>query len=87
GLQWLGLDHDGEVTFQFARAARHADVAHRLLAEGNAYHCYCTPEELEQMRAEALAAGRQPRYDGRWRDRDPSEAPAGVRPVIRLKAP
>ncbi|MFX9020094.1 glutamate--tRNA ligase family protein, partial [Acinetobacter baumannii] len=55
--------------------------------EGNAYHCYCTPEELEQMRAEALAAGRQPRYDGRWRDRDPSEAPAGVRPVIRLKAP
>ncbi len=87
GLQWLGLDHDGEVTFQFSRAPRHAEVAHRLLAEGNAYHCYCTPEELEQMRADALAAGRQPRYDGRWRDRDASEAPAGVKPVIRLKAP
>jgi glutamyl-tRNA synthetase len=87
GLKWLELDHDGEVVFQFARAARHAEVAQRLLAEGKAYYCYATPEELEAMRAEQRAKGLPMRYDGRWRDRDPKDAPAGVKPVIRLKAP
>ncbi|HNB27491.1 MAG TPA: glutamate--tRNA ligase [Alphaproteobacteria bacterium] len=87
GLKWLGLDWDGEIVFQFARAARHAEVARELLAAGKAYHCYCTPEELEQMREAARAAGKPVRYDGRWRDRDPKDAPAGVKPVIRLKAP
>ena len=87
GLSWLGLPHDGEVTYQFSRAARHAEVARRMLAEGNAYHCYCSPQELDEMRAAQKAAGKPMRYDGRWRDRDPSEAPAGVAPVIRLKAP
>ncbi|WP_159715748.1 glutamate--tRNA ligase [Geminicoccus flavidas] len=87
GLEWLGLDWDEEPVFQFARAARHAEVAHRLLAEGKAYRCWSTPEELEAMRAKARAEGRQPRYDGTWRDRDPSLAPAGVDPVIRLKMP
>jgi glutamyl-tRNA synthetase len=87
GLKWLGLDWDGEPTLQFARAARHAEVARELLARGHAYHCYCSPEELAQMREEARAGGRTPRYDGRWRDRDPAEAPAGVAPVIRIKAP
>jgi len=87
GLAWLGLEWDGEVVHQFARAARHAEVAHALLAQGRAYHCYASPEELQEMREAARAAGRPIRYDGRWRDRDPSEAPAGVRPVVRMKAP
>jgi len=72
---------------QFARAGRHAEMAQELLARGQAYYCYCSPEELAQMREEARAAGKPPRYDGRWRDRDPAEAPAGVAPVIRIKAP
>ena len=87
GLAWLGLDHDGEVVYQFARAARHAEVARSLLAQGRAYHCYASPEELEAMRATARAEGRPMRYDGRWRDRDPAEAPAGVAPVLRIKMP
>src|SRR5579859_5250385 len=87
GLSWLGLEWDGEPIYQFARASRHAEVARQLLAEGKAYHCYCSPEELEAMRTEQRANGMPMRYDGRWRDRDPSEAPAGVPPVVRLKAP
>jgi glutamyl-tRNA synthetase len=87
GLRWLGLDWDDETVFQFARAGRHAEVAKAMLAEGKAYYCYCTPQELEQMREAARAAGKPVRYDGRWRDRDPKDAPAGVKPVIRLKAP
>lgn len=86
-LNWLGLDWDGEVVYQMARSSRHAEVAREMLARGNAYYCYCSPEELEEMRAKAQAEGRQPRYDGRWRDRDPKDAPAGIKPVIRLKAP
>jgi len=87
GLTWLGLRWDDEVVYQYARAARHAQAARRLLAEGRAYPCYCSPEELEEMRKRARAEGRTKLYDGRWRDRDPSEAPAGVAPVIRFKAP
>jgi glutamyl-tRNA synthetase len=87
GLSWLGLDWDGEIVHQFAGAARHAEVARELLAKGRAYHCYCTPDELEAMRARARAEKRSVRYDGTWRDRNPAEAPAGVAPVIRLKAP
>jgi glutamyl-tRNA synthetase len=87
GLSWLGLDWDGEVTYQFERAARHAEVARQMLAEGKAYHCYASPQELDEMRAAQKKAGVSMRYDGRWRDRDPKEAPEGVKPVIRLKAP
>jgi glutamyl-tRNA synthetase len=87
GLRWLGLDWDEEPTFQFSRAPRHVEVVHQLLAEGKAYRCFCSPEELEAMRAEQKAKGLPVRYDGRWRDRDTAEAPAGVPPVIRLKAP
>jgi glutamyl-tRNA synthetase len=87
GLNWLGLHWDGEPLMQFARAARHAEVARELLAQGQAYYCYCSPEELAQMREEARSKGLPPRYNGYWRDRDPSEAPAGVRPVIRIKSP
>lgn len=87
GMRWLGLDWDGDVIYQYARADRHREVAESLLASGNAYRCYATPEELTAMRETARAEGRPLRYDGRWRDRDPSEAPAGVKPVIRLRAP
>src|SRR5215467_4169438 len=87
GLDWLGLAWDGEVVHQFARATRHAEVARQLLAAGRAYYCYCTPAELEAMREKARAEKRSVRYDGTWRDRDPSEAPPGVAPAIRLKAP
>ena len=87
GLNWLGLHWDGEIVHQFARAARHAEVARQLLAAGRAYHCYCTPEELEAMRQRARAEKRSVRYDGTWRDRDPADAPPGVAPVIRLRAP
>ncbi|TXM73571.1 glutamate--tRNA ligase [Methylobacterium sp. WL103] len=87
GMRWLGLDWDGDVVFQYARAERHREVAESLLASGNAYRCYATQDELTQMREQARAAGKPLRYDGRWRDRDPSDAPAGVKPVIRLRAP
>lgn len=87
GLKWLELEWDGEVVLQSQRLELHAQVAHRLLQEGGAYYCYCSPEELEEMRRAARAAGRPIRYDGRWRDRDPGETPPNVRPVVRLKAP
>ncbi len=87
GLKWLGITHDGEPYMQFSRAARHAEIAQELLARGQAYYCYCSQEELAEMRETARAKGLPPRYNGIWRDRDPSEAPAGVAPVIRIKAP
>ncbi|MCF4164611.1 glutamate--tRNA ligase [Zavarzinia compransoris] len=87
GMRWLGLDWDGDVVFQFSRAALHAAAARRLIDEGKAYYCYCTPEELTAMREEARAKGLPPRYNGYWRDRDPAEAPPGVSPAVRLKSP
>lgn len=87
GLTWLGLDWEGDAISQFARADRHREIAERLLAEGKAYRCYATPAELEEMRATAMAEGRPPRYDGRWRDRDGAEAPEGIAPAIRFRTP
>ena len=87
GLKWLGLDWDGEPVFQFSRLARHTEIAEQLLSSGRAYKCYCSPEELTAMREKARAEGRPMRYDGTWRDRDPGEAPEGIRPVIRFKSP
>jgi glutamyl-tRNA synthetase len=87
GLGWLGIGWDGEVIYQFSRAARHREVVEQLLAMGHAYRCYASPEELAQMREAARREGRAKLYDGRWRDRDPSQAPPGVKPTIRLKAP
>ncbi|MEM9357183.1 MAG: glutamate--tRNA ligase [Pseudomonadota bacterium] len=87
GLSWLGLEADEEPVFQFSRADRHREVVEDMLKRGQAYKCYCSPEELDQMRKQAEAEGRPPVYDGRWRDRDPSDAPAGVAPAIRLKSP
>jgi len=87
GLEWLGLTPDETPIFQSTRAARHAEVAQAMLEAGTAYRCYCTPEELREMRERALAEGRPPRYDGTWRDCDPADAPPGVAPAIRLRAP
>jgi glutamyl-tRNA synthetase len=87
GLTWLGIDWDGEAIYQYSRAARHREVVEELLAAGRAYRCYASQAELAEMREKARAEGRSKLYDGRWRDRDPSEAPPDVKPVIRLKAP
>ena len=87
GLAWLGLDPDEAPVFQSTRAARHAEVALQMVADGRAYRCWTSADELREMRERATAEGRAPRYDGRWRDRDPSEAPEGVAPVVRLRAP
>ena len=87
GLRWMGLTWDGAPVFQFARADKHRAAAEKLLAEGKAYHCYATPEELTAMREQQKAKVLSIRYDGRWRNRDPKDAPAGVKPTIRLKAP
>ncbi len=85
GLKWLGLDWDGEVIYQFARAKRHAEVAHELLEAGKAYRCYAAPEELAAMRERAMKEGRAPGYDGTWRDR--TDWPEDKRYAVRLKAP
>jgi glutamyl-tRNA synthetase len=87
GLAWLGLEPDAAPVFQSSREARHVEVAEALLASGHAYRCYCTSDELREMREAAQKAGRPPRYNGYWRDRDPALAPAGIPPAIRLKAP
>jgi glutamyl-tRNA synthetase len=87
GLSWLGIDWDGETVYQFSRSARHREVVEGLLAVGAAYRCFASPEELAEMREKARGEGRAKLYDGRWRDRDPAEAPPGVKPVIRFKAP
>mgnify|MGYP006421842405 CR=1 FL=1 len=87
GLTWLGLDWDGAAVYQSQRAARHAEAAYQLLDAGRAYRCYASKAELEELRETARREGRAPHYDGRWRDRDPAEAPADVTPVIRIKMP
>jgi len=87
GLRWLELGWDGEVIYQFSRAARHREVAEQLLADGKAYRCYATAEELAAMREKARAEGRTRLYDGMWRDRDPATVPSDVKPTIRLRAP
>jgi glutamyl-tRNA synthetase len=85
GMSWMGLTWDGQTVYQFARADRHRAVAEQLLAEGKAYRCFATADELTTMREEQRATGKPLRYDGRWRDRDPPEG--GSKPfVIRLKA-
>src|SRR5436305_1831183 len=87
GLNWLGLEWDGEPVHQFSRAARHREIAEQLLAAGKAYYCYASPEELTAMREQARAEGRTKLSTGLLRDRDPSYPRPDVKPVIRLKAP
>ncbi len=87
GMKWMGLDWDEDPIYQFSRRERHQEIAGQLLEQGQAYHCYASKEELAEMRDTARAEGRAPGYDGRWRDRNPSEAPEGVSPVVRFKSP
>jgi glutamyl-tRNA synthetase len=87
GLEWLGLDWDGQTFYQFARAGRHREIAEHLLTEGKAYRCYTTAAELDEMRAKQRAGGKPIRYDGHWRDRAPGPQEDGKPFVIRLKAP
>ena len=86
GLEWLGLDHDGEALYQSGRMARHKEVVEELLMRDCAYRCYCSPEELSRMREARKAAGEKTLYDRRWRDFSETP-PLGVEPVIRFKAP
>jgi glutamyl-tRNA synthetase len=85
GLEWAGLDHDEGPFFQTKRFERYKEVIDSLVEQGHAYRCYCTKEDLEQMRAAQTARGDKPRYDGTWRDR--TDVRAGVPPVIRFKNP
>lgn len=87
GLKWLGLDWDGDVVFQSKREARHREVVQQLLDTGKAYYCYCSKEELEDLRKQAMAEKRSFIYPRIWRDRDPKEAPRGMEAVVRIKAP
>ncbi|MDI2090519.1 glutamate--tRNA ligase [Commensalibacter oyaizuii] len=87
GLAWMGLTPDEEPVYQSTRIQRHQEVALHLLETGKAYKCYCTPEELAEMRAKAQAEGKPPRYNGYWRDRDPAEAPKNAPYTVRIKAP
>jgi glutamyl-tRNA synthetase len=87
GLDWLGLGGDEPAVFQFARSARHAEVANALLASGHAYRCYLTPEELAERRSRAVAAHTTFRLDSEWRDAAADAAPAGQPFVVRIKAP
>src|ERR1044071_893000 len=84
GLKWLGLEWDGEPIFQFARAARHREIAEELVKRGKAYRAYETAEELAALRDKAKAEGRFARYEGRWRDADLAEGPPGAPSVIRI---
>jgi glutamyl-tRNA synthetase len=87
GLAWLGLNPDEAVVYQSSRQARHTEVALQMLAAGRAYRCYLSPAELTAMREAAAAEKRPFRLYSPWRDRDPAEAPADIKPVIRLRAP
>ncbi|KMK67179.1 glutamate--tRNA ligase [Puniceibacterium sp. IMCC21224] len=86
GLNWLGLDHDDEVISQFERAPRHAEVAHDMLASGNAYKCFSTQDEIETFRETAKAAGKSTLFRSPWRDTDPASHPDAPF-VVRLRAP
>ena len=87
GLNWLGLNWDGDATFQSANFERHTEVVSQLLESGQAYKCYCTPDELEEMREKAKIEGKRVFYDRRWRDRAPENALSEIRPVVRIKMP
>ena len=86
-LKWLGLPWDEEPVFQSQCKERHQEVVQQLLAEEKAYYCYCTPEELESMRDQALKEGRPPLYDSKWRETYLENPPSGIQPTVRLKSP
>ena len=87
GLKWLEIDWDDAPIYQHQNLERHQQIALELLESGKAYHCYCSPDELSEMRERARSEGRAPVYDGTWRERSSSEAPKDVSPVMRFKSP
>jgi glutamyl-tRNA synthetase len=90
GMRWLDLAHDEGPFYQLQRMYRYKEVIEQMLAAGTAYHCYCSPEELDHMREAQRARNEKPRYDGRWRS-EPGKAlpmpPSGVQPVVRFRNP
>jgi len=86
GMDWLGLDYDEGPFYQTQRFDRYREVVQQLMDAGHAYHCYCTPEELDSMREEATAKKEKPRYNGFWRDRSDTP-PEGIKPVVRFRNP
>ena len=87
GLKWMNLNWDGEIIYQSNKLERHKEIVNQLLQNGHAYKCYCTPEELEEMRNLAKSEKRAPRYNGKWRNLDQDLAPKDISPVIRIKCP
>ena len=87
GLKWIDLNWDDEVVYQSKKIQRHVEIGKKLLDMGHAYKCYCSPEELTEMRELAKKEKRAPKYNGKWRNRDVSEAPKDINPVIRIKCP
>ncbi|PPR16827.1 MAG: Glutamate--tRNA ligase [Alphaproteobacteria bacterium MarineAlpha9_Bin3] len=87
GLKWLDLNWDQEEIYQSKRIDRHKEIGNELLRLGYAYKCYCSPEELTEMREKAKKEKKAPRYNGKWREKDESEAPKDIKPVIRIKCP
>jgi glutamyl-tRNA synthetase len=90
GMQWLGLHHDEGPFYQMQRMDRYREVIAQMLAQGTAYYCYCSPDEVEAMRTRQRAAGEKPRYDGTWRPEPGKVLPAvpdGVKPVVRFRNP
>ncbi|MFO0206093.1 MAG: glutamate--tRNA ligase, partial [Betaproteobacteria bacterium] len=88
-MRWLDLEYDEGPVRQTDRLARYREVIDRLLAEGKAYRCYASKEELEALREQQMARGEKPRYDGRWRPENAAgrTPPAGVAPVVRFRNP
>jgi glutamyl-tRNA synthetase len=90
GMQWLGLHHDEGPFYQMQRMDRYREAIGQMLQSGTAYHCYCTPEEVEAMRERQRALGEKPRYDGTWRP-EPGKVlppvPEGRKPVVRFRNP
>ena len=86
GMAWLGLDHDRDIVYQSGRTEIYKDAIQRLLDQGGAYHCFCSKEELEAMRSEAMSKGEKPRYNGKCRE-GVDRVPEGVAPVVRFKNP
>jgi len=84
GMRWLGLDYDEGPYYQSQRFVRYQEVIQKLLDQGKAYYCYCSKEELDLMRAAAMARGEKPKYNGKCRDRT-APPPAGINPVVRFK--
>ena len=87
GIKWLGLNWDDEIAYQSANINRHREIALQLLENGKAYKCYCTEEELGEMREEAIKKKKSAFYNNKWRDREPNEKDKNIKPVIRIKTP